>query len=55
VAAINEAIKAWTLGDKAAAKQGKIYESGSAIDINGAIDAVLVDAVDAETNIERVI
>jgi hypothetical protein len=41
VAAINEAIKAYTIGDKAAAKQGKIYESGSAIDINACIDSIV--------------
>jgi hypothetical protein len=41
VAAINEAIKAWTQGDKAAAKQGKVYESGSAIDVDASIDRVL--------------
>jgi hypothetical protein len=41
VAAINDAIKAWTLGDKAAAKAGKVYESGSAIDVDACIDSII--------------
>jgi len=44
VAAINEAIKAWTVGDKKAALQGKVYQSGSAIDIEACIDSVLESA-----------
>jgi len=42
VAATNEAIKAWSIGDRDAAKQGKIYSSGGAIDIDRCIDDVLV-------------
>jgi hypothetical protein len=41
VEATNAAIKAWSLGDRAAAKQGKVYESGSAMDINRAIELIV--------------
>jgi hypothetical protein len=38
VQATNDAIKAWSLGDREAAKQGMIYSSGGAINIEQAIE-----------------